>query len=165
MSATLRLHNISATKRLVRRDALELLANRICAGENRDAATEISLLLCDDEFIGGLNRHYRSEEGPTDVLSFEQDASEGGILGDIVISLETALRLCDEDRALARKEVELLFCHGLLHLLGFEHSTPAERETMRRKQALYLRVSEDAAWPSALTRQGKLAGPMQAAWR
>lgn len=165
MSATLRLRNISATKRLVRRDALEDLANRICAGENIDTATEISLLLCDDEFISGLNRQYRSEEGPTDVLSFEQDASEGGILGDIVISLETALRRCDEDRALARKEVDILFCHGLLHLLGYEHSTQAERETMTRKQARYLRVSEDAAWPSAPARHGKIAAPMQAAWR
>lgn len=163
MPATLRLRNISVTKRLVRRGGFEGLANRICAGENIDTATEISLLLCDDEFISRLNRQYRGEEGPTDVLSFGQEVSEGGILGDIVISVETALRRCDEDRALARKEVDLLFCHGLLHLLGYEHATPAERETMTRKQSQYLGVSEDAAWPSASTRQGKLAGPMQAA--
>jgi len=164
MPATLRLRNISTTKRLVRRDALEALANRIYLGENFNATTEISLLLCDDEFISDLNRQYRSVEGPTDVLSFEQDGPESGILGDVVISLETALRRCDEDRARARAEVNLLFCHGLLHLLGYEHSSPAERETMTRKQAQYLRVSENAAWPSAPAQQGKLADPIQAAW-
>ena len=165
MPATLRLRNISSTKRLVRRDALEHLANRICAGENIDTATEISLLLCDDEFISRLNRQYRGEEGPTDVLSFEQDGPGGRISGDVVISLETVLRRCDQDRVLARREVDLLFCHGLLHLLGYDHSTPAERETMMRKQAQYLCVSEHPAWPSAPTRQGRPMGPVQAAWR
>ena len=165
MPATLRLRNISSTKRLVRREALEHLANRICAGENIDTATEISLLLCDDEFIGRLNRQYRGEEGSTDVLSFEQDGPGGRILGDVAISLETVLRQCDQDRMLARKEVDLLLCHGLLHLLGYDHSTRAERETMARKQAQYLGVSEQAAWPSAPTRQDRGVGGMQAVWR
>lgn len=165
MTATLRLRNISSTKRLVRRNALEHLANRICAGENIDTAAEISLLLCDDEIISRLNRQYRNEDGPTDVLSFEQDGPGGRILGDVVISLETALCRCGQDRDLARREVDLLFCHGLLHLLGYDHSTPAGRETMTRKQARYLGISQHAAWPSASTRQSRPAGPLQAAWR
>ena len=165
MPATLRLRNISSTKRLVRRDALEHLANRICAGENIDTATEISLLLCDDEFISRLNRHYRGEEGPTDVLSFEQDGPGNLTLGDVVISLETVLRRSDQDRVRARAEVDLLFCHGILHLLGYEHSTRAKRETMTAKQAQYLGRSEHSAWPSAPTRQGSHKRPVQAAWR
>lgn len=165
MPATLRLRNISSTKRLVRRDALEHLANRICAGENIDTTTEISLLLCDDEFISRLNLQYRGEEGPTDVLSFEQDGPGGLLLGDVAISLETVLHRCDQDRVLARREVDLLFCHGMLHLFGYEHSTRAERETMTRKQAQYLGLPEHSAWPSETTRQGRPKGPVQTAWR
>ncbi len=165
MPATLRLRNISSTKRLVRRDALEHLANRICLGENINTEAEISLLLCDDELISRLNRQYRDEDAPTDVLSFEQDGPGGRILGDVVISLETALRQCDQDRVRARREVDLLFCHGLLHLLGYDHSTRTERETMTRKQAQYLGLSEHAAWPSAPARQGRHARPLQTAWR
>ena len=165
MPATLRLRNISVTKRLVRRGGFEGLANRICAGENIDTATEISLLLCDDEFISRLNRQYRGEEGPTDVLSFEQDGPGGLILGDVVISLETVLRRCDQNRVLARKEVDLLFCHGMLHLLGYEHSSRAEQETMTCKQTQDLGLSELSAWPSAPTRQRNHKRPVQTAWR
>ncbi|MDK1021611.1 MAG: rRNA maturation RNase YbeY [Candidatus Hydrogenedentes bacterium] len=166
MAATLCLRNISATKRLLRRALLERLANRICAGEKVGGSVEISLLLCDDEFISRLNRQYRDKEGPTDVLSFEQDGPEGSVLGDVVISLETALRRSDGDRAGARKEVDLLFCHGLLHLLGYDHSTRSERERMTRKQAKYLGISECAAWPSSRPAlRASLVGSMQAAWR
>lgn len=166
MAATLCLRNVSATKRLVRRALLERLANRICAGEKVGRSVEISLLLCDDEYMSRLNRQYRNKEGPTDVLSFEQDGPEGPVLGDVVISIETALHRSDGDRALARKEVALLFCHGLLHLLGHDHSTRSERERMTRKQAQYLGISECAAWPSSRpTLRAGFAGPMQATWR
>ncbi len=166
MATTLYIRNISATKRLVRRDVLERLASRICAGESAAASIEISLLLCDDEYMGRLNRQYRNKKGPTDVLSFEQDGPEGPILGDVAISLETALRYSGGDRALARKEAGFLFCHGLLHLLGYNHSTRAEREEMTRKQAQYLGISERAAWPSSSPNQREsTTGPMQPTWR
>ncbi len=166
MATTLCLRNISATKRLLRRDVLERLANRICAGEKVGRSVEISLLLCDDEYMSRLNRRYRNKEGPTDVLSFEQDGLESSVLGDVVISLETALRRSEGDRALARKEVDLLFCHGLLHLLGYDHSTRSERDRMTRKQAQYMGISECAAWPSSrpALRAGFVA-PMRAARR
>jgi probable rRNA maturation factor len=71
-----------------------------------------------------LNRRYRNKSGPTDVLSFAQDLANHGhpeVLGDIVISLETVERFCKGDRVAMRAEVRLLFCHGLLHLLGYDH--------------------------------------------
>lgn len=151
MTATLGVRNISSTKRLMRQDTLERLAERICAGEEVDGDVQISLLLCDDEYMSELNRRYRETQGPTDVLSFEQEGPKGSelrLLGDVVISLETASRTCDGDRKELRKEVDVLFCHGLLHLLGYDHATPAEERQMRQKQAEYLEVSERAAWPS-----------------
>ena len=157
MTATLSVRNTSTIKRLLRRDALERLAERICAGEHVSKDVEISLLLCDDEYMGQLNRRYRNKRGPTDVLCFEQEGppgQEARLLGDVVISLETACRACHGDRRELRKEVDLLFCHGLLHLLGYDHATPRERERMNRKQAEYLGVSERAAWPSEASGNG-----------
>lgn len=157
MTATLRLRNTSTTKRLLRRDALERLAKRICAGEQVSKDVEISLLLCDDEYMSQLNHRYRKKRGPTDVLCFEQEGPSGEdarLLGDVVISLETAGRACHGDRKELRKEVDLLFCHGLLHLLGYDHATPRERKEMNRKQAEYLGITEQAAWPSEAGRNG-----------
>jgi len=151
MAATLTMRNDSVTKRLVRKDVLERLANRICQGEMITGMVEISLLLCDDVFMSQLNQQYRNVSGPTDVLSFEQenpDDTNNAILGDVVISIETALRQCGGERSPTRKEVELLFCHGLLHLLGYDHSTEREQKSMRKRQAQYLGVPEETAWPA-----------------
>ena len=149
MAAAVALRNNSARKRLVQRRRLQRIAERICAAESVRDRVEISVLLCDDATIAGLNRKYRRKNAPTDVLSFEQDSPAGGAgraLGDIVISIETAERNCGSDRRLLRQEIDMLFCHGLLHLLGYDHGTAAERAIMQRKQAGYLFTSEAAAW-------------------
>ncbi len=149
MAAAVVLRNNSVRKRLVQRRRLERIAKRVCLAENVRDTVEISVLLCDDEAITGLNRKYRRKNAPTDVLSFEQDgpaASGGRALGDIVISLETAERNCGGDPQSIRREVDMLFCHGLLHLLGYDHGTSAERTEMQRKQAEYLYTTEAAAW-------------------
>ncbi len=109
------------------------------------------MLLCDDAYIADLNRAYRGKRGPTDVLSFEYESIpgtdvEGPLLGDIVISLETVERRCGGAREAMRHEVRLLFCHGVLHLLGQEHDTAAERRAMVGKQARYLDVTIEEAW-------------------
>jgi probable rRNA maturation factor len=150
MAAALAVRNASARKGLVRRAALERLAGSICTGEAVPGDVEISVLFCDDGDMTALNRRYRRKNAPTDVLSFEQDgavATNGArALGDIVISLETAERNCGGDRRLMRREIELLFCHGLLHLLGYDHGTRAEHVEMVQKQAKYLGMSELEAW-------------------
>jgi probable rRNA maturation factor len=150
MKINLAVQQNSTRKRLYRRDALERLAERICSGEGVDATeVEVSVLFCDDEEIKALNKAYRGKNKATDVLSFEQETGPVPgvrVLGDIVISLETV-----EDRGEGRIEamradVRLLFCHGMLHLLGYDHATAAERRCMTEKQALYLGVDNDAAW-------------------
>ncbi len=151
MAAAVALRNNSARKRLVQRRRLERIAHRVCAAENIRDAVEISVLLCDDKTIAGLNRKYCRKNEATDVLSFEQERFAGGgpggrLLGDIVISIETAERNCGGDRPLIRREIDMLFCHGLLHLLGYDHRTRAERAVMQRKQGAYLYTHEAAAW-------------------
>lgn len=152
MTVRLAIRNESTRKQLCRRDSLERLASRVCAEEiahGQEGVLELSLLLCDDAFMAELNKRYRHTQGPTDVLSFEQDRPEGGVetlLGDIIVSLETVERRCGGDRASMRAEVRLLFCHGLLHLLGYDHGTPGEQQEMIAKQARYLGLEPEAAW-------------------
>jgi len=157
MNVELIISNQSARKRLYRRDVLTRIAERLCADEGLTGAIELSVLFCDDAFIQNLNKQYRDMDRPTDVLSFSQDGPELGgrrILGDIVISLETVESRCadiaspaDRDAAM-RDEVRLLFCHGVLHLLGYDHATAEGRARMTARQAHALGIPADAAWPA-----------------
>lgn len=130
------------------RAGLTALAERVLAGEGAIGTAEISLLYCTDAEIQALNRDYRKKDKPTDVLSFTCGEHCDGVLvlGDIVISLETAERQCASGRSGLRDEVRLLFCHGLLHLLGHDHRTKREEAAMIARQALYLEVDKEAAW-------------------
>jgi len=155
MSVKVWIRNLSSRKRLYRRDALERLANRICEEEGVQGETHVSILFCDNRFIQLLNERYRGVNRATDVLAFPQDNPDHGhprLLGDIVISLETVERRCARGRAraVARRrydEVRLLFCHAMLHLLGYEHGTDQERKRMAARQAALLGISVETARP------------------
>jgi len=92
---------------------------------------ELSILFTDDEHMAVLNRQYRGKEGATDVLSFsmlEESGGEGSpavfesiMLGDVVISVDTALRDAKELEELFERTVDRLMIHGILHLLGYDH--------------------------------------------
>lgn len=149
MSVELGVQNTSTFRGYHRRDVLTRLAEKICAGEGVTQDAEISLMLCDDAFIQALNAQYRGKNKPTDVLSFDQEGTRPDgvrVLGDIIISMETLARECDDDPAHMRADVRLLFCHGLLHLLGYDHPNRTERARMQALQAGYLGVDYDAAW-------------------
>jgi probable rRNA maturation factor len=106
------------------------------------ADAEVSVLLTDDAGIAALNAQYRGRPEPTDVLSFAQREGEGAdpadpVLGDIVISVERAARQAEEYGHSLAREVAFLAVHGLLHLLGYDHETPAdEAEMMRETEAI-----------------------------
>ncbi|MGZ3477058.1 MAG: rRNA maturation RNase YbeY [Polyangiales bacterium] len=100
--------------------------------------SEVSILVTDDEEIRILNREYRDTDKPTDVLSFAMQEGEGArfagdVLGDIVLSAETAARQAREAKRPLLDEATMLLAHGLLHLLGWDHATPAEDRKMRAK--------------------------------
>ena len=98
---------------------------------------EISVVLCDDPFIQGLNAAWRSKDKPTDVLSFAQDDMD--VLGDIVISLPTATQQAQAAGWTLENEVALLGVHGLLHLLGHDDETEAGAWEMQAKTEAVLR--------------------------
>lgn len=92
----------------------------------RDAPAELSVVLCSDAHIASLNAQWRGVEGPTDVLSFPQDDEDGVLLGDIVISVETAAAQATERGLELVDEIRVLLVHGLLHLLGYDHEGEKE---------------------------------------
>ncbi|GHV06819.1 endoribonuclease YbeY [Campylobacterota bacterium] len=97
---------------------------------------EIELILVGDEEICELNRDYRNLNEPTDVLSFPIDDFAHAPLGSIVISVETAARQAAQFGHTAAEEIAVLFLHGVLHLLGYDHETDsgemAAQEALRR---------------------------------
>ena len=128
-------------------DAEQALAAR----ELADA--ELSVVLTDDVTIQQLNRDYRGLDTPTDVLSFAQqeaDSPNAAVLGDLIISLQTAQRQADERGHSLATEVRILLVHGLLHLLGYDHQTDAERAEMASaEQALLLALPPGPEGPTS----------------
>ncbi|HYR56193.1 MAG TPA: rRNA maturation RNase YbeY [Myxococcaceae bacterium] len=118
--------------------------------------TELSILLVGDGAIRQLNRRWRDIDSATDVLSFpsgdwmrcptfrvlpapkchtvRQSApapdEPGTVLGDVVISFDTAKRRAGKSKAVIVREINRYLAHGLLHLLGYDHQTPAEAREM-----------------------------------
>uniref|UniRef100_A0A7S1TFJ3 Uncharacterized protein n=1 Tax=Compsopogon caeruleus TaxID=31354 RepID=A0A7S1TFJ3_9RHOD len=82
---------------------------------------EVSVVLSSDAFIQRLNRQWRGLDHPTDVLSFPQGEDDQDLLGDLIISVETAHRQAQERNHSDRDEIRILLVHGLLHLLGYDH--------------------------------------------
>ncbi|GAB2284834.1 hypothetical protein Dimus_019287 [Dionaea muscipula] len=108
---------------------------------------ELSILLCNDEFIRKLNKEWRGEDHATDVLSMSQHIPGLKlpilVLGDIVISVETAARQADERGHTLLDEIRILLVHGLLHLLGFDHEISEEAEAEMEKEEELLLKSLD----------------------
>ncbi|KAL2544861.1 haloacid dehalogenase-like hydrolase family protein [Forsythia ovata] len=107
-------------------------------------SVELSVLLCNDGFIRKLNREWRDEDHATDVLSMSQHIPELKLpilmLGDIVISVETAARQAEERGHTILDEIRILVVHGLLHLLGFDHELSDEaEEEMEKEEELLLK--------------------------
>ncbi len=101
--------------------------------------SELSVLLTDDPGIQELNREYRSVDQPTDVLSFPQDEeAENGqgqtLLGDVVISVETAERQAKDHYLSLEEELILLLIHGILHLMGLDHERSEEEARIMKEK-------------------------------
>ena len=92
-----------------------------------------------------LNHAYRGVTGPTDVLAFPMtegrfSAVSPDLLGDVVISAETAAREARDRGRDVQGELALLLVHGILHLVGYDHGTATERRRMWQKQRVILKA-------------------------
>lgn len=100
---------------------------------------DLTIVLTDDREIRTLNRDFLGIDAPTDVLSFPADEidPETGrrYLGDVIISVQRAQQQATEGGHSLEEEVQLLVVHGVLHLLGYDHAEPEEKEQMWKLQA------------------------------
>jgi probable rRNA maturation factor len=119
--------------------ALERLLEHIdCKGR------EVNVLLLDDEGIRAYNKEYLGRDRPTNVIAFPMQEGDFGdlnpdILGDILISVETAQREAVESSIPFAEMVDYLMIHGLLHLLGYDHETDrsAGRKMKKKEEELF----------------------------
>ena len=84
-------------------------------------------MIAGDQELRRLNREFRKQDYPTDVLSFPAEQPSQGFLGEIAISFETARQQALEYGHSLDEEIEILMLHGLLHLLGMDHETDRGR--------------------------------------
>jgi probable rRNA maturation factor len=99
---------------------------------------ELSILIVDDQQIARLNRQYLNREGPTNVIAFamqEGPFSEiaPDLLGDVVISIETAYRQAQDAGLRLPDYFDQLLIHGILHLLGYDHEND-KSEALKMEQ-------------------------------
>ncbi|MGH0034331.1 MAG: rRNA maturation RNase YbeY [Myxococcota bacterium] len=112
---------------------------RALLGALGHARSELSLSLVDDPEIRRLNREWRKIDRATDVLSFsllegEHGRRRGRLLGDVVVSVETAARQARRAHRSLDETVIRLVIHGVLHVLGHDHVRPRETRAMRAEE-------------------------------
>ena len=105
------------------------------------AGAELCVLLVDDRRIARLHHQWLDIAGPTDVITFGPAAAgppDGVLRGDIVASAETARRMAREVGWQPRHEIAYYVIHGILHLVGYDDRTPADRRAMRARERVLL---------------------------
>ncbi|MFC1868073.1 rRNA maturation RNase YbeY [Thermodesulfobacteriota bacterium] len=112
--------------------------------------TELSILFTDDRHIKDLNRRYLGRKGPTNVLAFPMSPElpsdvESGMLGDVVISVDTAIRESEENGEPINETIYRLLIHGFLHLLNYDHEKSSEdkRAMMEEENRLFTLITEE----------------------
>jgi len=121
---------INETNLLVDTDLLEKIAEDL-------TQRQIELIITDNQGIAALNREHRDKNEPTDVLSFPMgDSIPHTPLGMIVISKDFVKEKAQEFGHTDQEELTLLFIHGLLHLIGFDHET--DEGQMRHKEEVLI---------------------------
>jgi probable rRNA maturation factor len=127
------------TTQTIKRITKRLLEDLACDKQ------EASILFTDDRRIAGLNREYRGKDKPTNVLSFSMTEGpldmESGMLGDVVISVDTALREASDRGETVEETVYRLLVHGLLHLMGYDHErSPQDEKIMTKEEKRLLKL-------------------------
>lgn len=125
-------------------DAEALLAHARAQGE-------LSIHLCTDSEIRALNEQFRGKDKATDVLSFPQDPP---LLGDVVISVQTARQQAAERGHGLAVELRVLLVHGLCHLLGHDHLDADQASAMGRAEARLLARLLGPTAPAGLVEVG-----------
>jgi len=123
-----RLYPINKTK-------IKKQIEHVLKSENKKDA-ELSIVFVDNTKIKELNKTFLGHNDVTDVLSFPYDVSypSGDISGEIIVSVEMAIKIAQEHGESVEGEIALYFVHGLLHLIGYNDKLKEEAERMHRRE-------------------------------
>jgi probable rRNA maturation factor len=112
------------------------------------ASAEISIAVVDDAMMREFNRQYLNHDYETDVLSFLLDETEETLIGQLIISTDTAARVAGELGIEMEHELVLYVIHGTLHLVGLDDTDADSVEDMRAAEREYLhRLGLSHCWP------------------
>lgn len=108
---------------------------------------DLGILLTDNQAIQVFNRDFRNKDVPTDILSFpfhtelkagekiEPQTDDDKNIGDLIISLEYIKEICAEENKTINQYLRTLLCHGICHLLGYDHYTDETDKVMKEKES------------------------------
>ncbi len=119
---------------------LDQTAQAVLRSQSQEPECDLSIVIDDDARLHELNKSFLGIDAPTDVLSFssgeeDPDPETGRLyLGDIIISYPRAVEQSEAAGHAATAEIQLLVVHGVLHLLGYDHAEPDEKEAMWKAQ-------------------------------
>ncbi len=135
----MRLQIISESDTRVPRKKIARLIQLIDEEEEPPGST-VNIIFTRDRKIASLNRKYRGHAGATDVLSFNIDDGDGpdAVLGEIYISTGIARKNLKTFGGTIQSEIIRLCCHGMLHLLGYDHAKRKDREIMQKREEYFL---------------------------
>ena len=108
---------------------LEQIADFLGAGD-------VELVFVNDDEMRKINRSQRGIDKATDVLSFPYEQVSGGLMGSVVISTDTASRVASELGHSIECEIALLFLHGVLHILGYDHEIDGGQMRQKEKEVI-----------------------------
>jgi probable rRNA maturation factor len=134
ISVTYRQARLKIDKRLLKKVVRTILED---AGIE---SGEISVAVVDDRTIAKIHAEFLDDDSPTDVISFVLDSSPGYLEGEVVASADTAIASAPKYKWPPERELLLYIIHGVLHLVGYDDTTPKARAKMRRMERKYLSV-------------------------
>lgn len=139
------------TRAKIDAEPLRYFALRLLEGTHKWRDAELSIAFVGDRSIQSLNERWRGKPRPTDVLSFpmEDNPETGGplLMGDIVISPRQAMLDAAEEGIAPESKFRELILHSVLHLMGFDHETPAAARRMEKQRLMLLgKIGKSEKW-------------------
>jgi probable rRNA maturation factor len=126
------------TAALANAEALVLEAADATLASEGAVGEGVTLLLTDDETIADLNRRFRDQDKPTNVLSFPAPQNPERFLGDIALAYGVCAREAQEQGKPLANHLQHLVAHGVLHLLGYDHESDAQADEMENLERAVL---------------------------
>ncbi len=123
------------TEKKIGENLFEDILKLVKEGENLHPDCFVNLLISDDDTIQKYNKRFLGRDEKTDVMSFTANIPHIHLLGDIIIDTEVANK--QKENSSLEDELRILFLHGVLHLLGYDHLAESQKKNMRTQENKY----------------------------